>query len=217
VHTSGWRTIVGVVADVRMRDLDTTPPMQIYLPLWQNPTGSAALVVRATTSPQRVASAVRGLVRSLDPALAVADVHTMDELVSQAGAERRFQTLVLTAFGGIALFLSVVGLYALMAWSVQQRTAEIGIRMALGAQRSGVMWLVLTQGAALWLGGIALGFVCAWGVTRWMSSLLFEVQPGDPVTYLAVAALFCAVALAACYFPARRATLVDPAISLRYE
>ena len=217
VHTSGWRTIVGVVADVRMRDLNTTPPMQIYLPFWQNPTGSAAIVVRSTLPAQRIASAVRELVRSLDPALAVANVHTMDELVSQASAERRFQTLVLTAFGGIALFLSVVGLYALMAWSVHQRTAEIGIRMALGAQRAEVMWSVLKQGAALWLGGIMLGFVCAWGVTRWMSSLLFEVQPGDPATYLAVAALFCAVALAACYFPARRATLVDPAISLRYE
>jgi ABC-type antimicrobial peptide transport system permease subunit len=104
-----------------------------------------------------------------------------------------------------------------MAYSVQRRTAEIGIRMALGAQRSAVMGLVLRQGATLWLGGIALGFACAWSVTRWMRSLLFEVQPTDPLTFAAVATLFCAVAAAACYLPARRATQVDPMISLRYE
>ena len=217
IHTSGWRTIVGVVADVRMRELDTTPPMQIYLPLWQTPTGSVAVVVRGTLPPERTASALRGLLRNADAALAAADVRTMEQLVSEASAERRFQTLVLTVFGGISLFLSLLGLYALMAYSVQRRTAEIGIRMALGAQRSAVMGLVLRQGATLWLGGIALGFACAWSVTRWMRSLLFEVQPTDPVTFAGVAALFCAVAAIACYVPARRATRVDPVISLRYE
>jgi predicted permease len=217
VHTSGWRTIVGVVADVRMRELDATPPMQIYLPLWQMPTGAVAVVVRGTLPPDRAASALRGLLRNADAALAAADVRTMEQLVSEASAERRFQTLVLTVFGGISLFLSLIGLYALMAYSVQRRTAEIGIRMALGAQRSAVMSLVLRQGATLWLGGIALGFACAWGVTRWMRSLLFEVQPTDPLTFAGVATLFCAVAAIACYVPARRATRVDPAISLRYE
>jgi predicted permease len=218
VHTSGWRIIVGVVADVRMRELDSTPPMQIYLPLWQGwPTGSVAVVVRGTLPPDQTASALRGLLRNADPALAAADVRTMDQLVSEASAERRFQTLVLTVFGGISLFLSLLGLYALMAYSVQRRTAEIGIRMALGAQRSAVMGLVLRQAATLWLGGIALGFACAWSVTRWMRSLLFEVQPTDPLTFAGVATLFCAVAAIACYVPARRATQVDPAISLRYE
>jgi predicted permease len=217
VHTSGWRTIVGVVADVRMRDLDTTPPMQIYLPLWQNPTGSAAVVVRATLAPEQTTSVLRDLLRNADPALAVADVHTMEQLISEAAAERRFQTLVLTAFGGISLFLSLLGLYALMAYSVQKRTAEIGIRMALGAQRSAVMGLVLRQGTILWLSGIALGFACAWGVTRWIRSLLFEVQPTDPLTFAGVAILFCAVALIACYVPARHATRADPVIALRYE
>jgi predicted permease len=217
VHTSGWRTIVGVVADVRMRELDTTPPMQIYLPLWQMPTGSVAVVVRGTLPPDRAASALRGLLRNADAALAAADVRTMEQLVSEASAERRFQTLVLTVFGGISLFLSLLGLYALMAYSVQRRTAEIGIRMALGAQRSAVLGLVLRQGATLWLGGIASGFACAWSVTRWMRSLLFEVQPTDPLTFVAVATLFCAVAVIACYVPAQRATRVDPVISLRYE
>ena len=152
-----------------------------------------------------------------DAALAVADVRTMEQLVSEASAERRFQTLVLTVFGGISLFLSLLGLYALMAYSVQRRTVEIGIRMALGAQRSAVMGLVLRHGAAVWLGGISLGFACAWSVTRWMRSLLFEVQPTDPLTFAGVATLFCAVAAIACYGPARRATQVDPVISLRYE
>lgn len=217
VHTSGWRTIVGVVADVRMRELDTSPPMQIYLPLWQVSSASVGVVVRGALPPERTASALSGLVRNMDRAVAVADVHTMGQLVSDASAERRFQTLVLTVFGGISLFLSLLGLYALMAYSVQRRTAEIGIRMALGAQRNSVMGLVLRQGANLWLGGIGLGFVCAWIVTRWMRSLLFEVQPTDPLTFLGVATLFCVVAALACYVPARRATRVDPVISLRYE
>ncbi len=217
VRSSGWRTIVGVAADVRMRDLDTTPPMQFYSPLWQTPRGSVAVVVRDTLPPEQTASALRALVRNIDAALAVADVRTMEQLISEASAERRFQTLVLTVFGGISLFLSLLGLYALMAYSVQRRTAEIGIRMALGAQQSNVVWLVLRQSATLWLGGIALGLACAWSVTRWMRSLLFEVQPTDPLTFAGVATLFCAVAAIACYMPARRATRVDPAICLRYE
>jgi len=153
----------------------------------------------------------------MDAALAVADLRTMEQLVSEASAERRFQTLVLTAFGGISLFLSLLGLYALMAYSVQRRTAEIGVRMALGAQRSAVMGLVLRQGATLWLGGIALGLACAWSVTRWMRSLLFEVHPTDPLAFVGVAALYLAVAVVACYVPARRATRVDPVITLRCE
>ncbi len=217
VRASGWRTIVGVVADVRMRGLDTPPPMQIYSPFWQTPTGSAAIVVRGTLPAERSASTLRGLVRSMDAALAVADLRTMEQLVSEASAERRFQTLVLTAFGGISLFLSLLGLYALMAYSVQRRTAKIGVRMALGAQRSAVMGLVLRQGATLWLGGIALGLACAWSVTRWMRSLLFEVHPTDPLAFVGVAALYLAVAVVACYVPARRATRVDPVITLRCE
>jgi len=206
-----------VVGDVRMRELDTTPPMQFYLPLWQAPTLAAAVVMRAAIPPEAAASALRGLVRNMDPALAIAGVSTMDQLVSEASAERGFQTVLLTVFGGISLFLSLLGLYALMAYEVQQRTPEIGIRMALGAESRSIMGLILRQGMTLWLGGIALGFVCALGVTRWISSLLFEVQPTDPLTFVGVPILFCAVAAIACYVPARRATRVDPVISLRYE
>jgi len=217
VRANGWQAIVGVVADVRMRELDVTPPMQIYSPLWRTPRGAVSVVVRGALPAERIASAARGVVRNMDSALAVADVRSMEQLVSEASAERRFQTLVLTVFGGVSLFLSLLGLYALMAYTVQRRTAEIGIRMALGAQRSAVLGLVARQGAILWLGGITLGFACSWSVTGWMRSLLFEVQPTDLPTFVGVATLFCAVAAIAFYVPARRATRVDPVISLRYE
>jgi predicted permease len=217
VHTFGWRTIVGVAADVRMRALDATPPMQFYLPLWQIPAPAVSVVVRTAMPPDQTASELRGLLRKMDPALAVAGVQTMSQLVSEASAGRRFQTAVLTVFGGIALFLSLLGLYGLMAYSVQERTGEIGIRMALGAQSRSVAGLFLRQAMALWFAGIALGLVCALGVTRWIATLLFEVQPTDPLTYIGVAGLFCVVTAIACYIPTRRATRVNPAISLRYE
>jgi predicted permease len=217
LRASGWRSIVGVAADVRQRNLDTTPPMQVYLPLWQDSSGSADVVVRTSLPPERMASTLRALVRDLDPAIALPDARTVGQLVSEAAAERRFQTLVLTAFGGIALFLSMVGLYGFMAWAVQQRTAEIGIRMALGAQPGGVLRMVLKQGAGLWLGGTAVGLAGAWAATGWLNSLLFEIQPTDPPTFFAVALLFFIVAMIACYVPAHRATQVDPGISLRAE
>jgi len=214
---SPWWTIVGVVGDVRYWSLEATPLMQVYMPLWQTGGRSASVVVRTSLTTGRLASSMRALVRRLDPAVAVAAVQTMRQIVSGAAAERRFQTLLVTAFGGIALILSLVGLYAVMTYWVQQRTAEIGIRMALGAQRSNVMALVLKQGSSLALAGIALGVGCALGLTRWMTALLFEVRPGDALTLCSVAALFCAVALAACCVPAWRATRVDPLVSLRYE
>lgn len=212
-----WWTIAGVVSDVRYMGLETAPPMQFYAPLWQVGVNSVNVAVRTGLPADRMASAMRAVVRSLDPAIAAADVRTMSQLVSEATAERRFQTFLLTAFGAAALFLSLVGLYALIAYSVQQRTGEIGIRMALGAQRSTVMRMVLKQGTSLALIGSALGIVSALGVTRLMTSLLFEIKPTDATTFLSAAVLFCAVALAACYIPARRATKVDPMISLRYE
>jgi predicted permease len=213
---SSW-TIVGVVADVRQMNLDTTPPMQIYTPLWAGGVNSLSIVARTNVSADQLGADMRAIVRDLDRNVAVADVHTMNQLVSAAMAERRFQTALLTSFGGFALFLSLVGLYAMLAYSVRQRTAEIGVRMALGAQRSSVMRMVLREGLSLALAGLSLGMACAWILTRSMSSLLFEVKPLDATTFSAVPALFCAVTLAACYLPARRATRVDPMVALRYE
>jgi len=150
---SPWSAIVGVVSDVHYRGLDTTPPM------WQITVNSVDLMVRTSLPVDPMASSMRAVVRHLDPALVPGDIRTMDQLVSEATAERRFQTFLLTAFGGAALFLSLVGLYALMAYSVERRTAEFGIRTALGAQRGSVMRMVLKQGAALAFTGIAIGLV----------------------------------------------------------
>jgi predicted permease len=214
---AAWCTIVGVVGDVRYWKLEASPPMQIYTPLWGAAPGSASVVARTNLPPDNVASNIRAIVHGLDPSLVATDLRTMDQLISKASAERRFQTLLLTIFGGLALFLSLVGLYGLMAYSVQQRTAEIGIRMALGAQAGDVLRLVLKQGANLALAGIVLGVAGAWCLTRLMASLLFEVKPTDAPTFFGVAILFSAVALAACYVPARRATPLDPMVALRYE
>jgi putative ABC transport system permease protein len=216
-NSSSLWTIVGVVADVRQMNLDTTPPMEIYTPLWGAGVNSISVVARTNIAADQLAADMRAVVRDLDPTIAVADVRTMNELVSEATAERRFQTVLLTSFGGFALFLSLIGLYAMLAYSVRQRTAEIGIRLALGAQRSSIMRMVLTEGSKLAFVGLTMGIGCAWILTRSMSALLFEVKPLDPTTFFGVPVLFCAVALAACYLPARRATRVDPMVALRYE
>ncbi len=217
IRLNGWMTIVGVVADVRQYNLEAPPPSQVYTPLWQGGSRSADLLVRTQLPPGQIASQIRSVVRELDPAVAVADVQSMNQLLSRATADRRFQTLILTAFGGVALFLSLVGLYGLMACLVEQRTAEVGIRMALGAQPGSVLRLILKQGSQLAIGGILFGIAGAWVATRYLASLLFEVEPTDLPTFLLAALIFASVALAACYFPARRATRVDPIQALRSE
>ncbi len=212
-----WWTIIGVVADVRHASLEEQPQLQAYLPFWQASASAAAFVLRTSTDPTSFASAVQKELNTIDPALAVADIRTMDQLVSESTAMRRLQTFLLSVFATVALLLSLVGLYALLAYSVRQRTAEIGVRMALGARMRDVLWLVIGQGVSLALVGIALGLVSALGLTRLLASLLFEVQPTDAVTFLSVALVFCVVALVACCVPARRATRVDPMIALRHE
>lgn len=214
--SNAW-TIIGVVADVRNMDLESTPPMQIYTPLWQDGSNAVSIAARTSLSANQLASDMRAIVRALDPAVAVADVRTMNQLVSAAQAERRFQTTLLTVFAGIALFLSLVGLYGLMAYSVEQRTGEIGIRMALGAQRGNVMRLILKEGSTLALAGVAIGFACAIVVTRLITSLLYATKPSDPTTFFAVAGLFTVISVAACCIPALRATRVEPMTALRYE
>jgi predicted permease len=212
-----WWTIVGVVDDVRNESLEEQPRLQAYLPFWQSSVPAASLVLRTNTRPELIATAARKTLSALDPTLAVADVRSMDQLVSEATEERRFQTLLLCVFSGMALGLSLVGLYALLAYSVRQRTGEIGIRMALGAQKPDVMQLVIGQGTALAITGIALGLVSALTITRLLTSLLFEVKPTDPLTFVSVTVAFCLIVLAACFVPARRATNVDPMIALRHE
>jgi predicted permease len=212
-----WWTIVGVVDDVRNESLEERPRLQAYLPFWQSSVPTASVVLRTSMNAETIAAVVRRELSTLDSALAVGDIRTMDQLVSEATEERRFQTLLLSVFSGMALALSLVGLYALLAYSVRQRTAEIGIRMALGAQRRDVMQQVIGQGACLALNGITLGLLSAWMLTRVLTSLLFGVKPTDPVTFAGVALAFSLVVFTACYMPARRAMRVDPMVALRHE
>jgi putative ABC transport system permease protein len=210
-------TIVGVVDDIRHASLEEKPQPQAYLPFWQSSYTTASVVLRSNYNSEMIVADVRKIVSALDSSLAIGDIRTMDQLVSEATAERRFQTLLLSVFSGIALVLSLVGLYALVAYSVRQRTAEIGIRMALGAQRRDILRLVIRQGAALTFAGVPIGLLGSWALSRLLANLLFEVKPTDGTTFAVVAFVVCCVALAACYLPARRAMRVDPMVALRYE
>jgi putative ABC transport system permease protein len=210
-------TIVGIVPDVRQETLDKPPLMQIYSPFWQKDFDSASIIVRSAITPVSMADQIRSVLRAIDPALALASVRTMDDLVSTSKAGRRFQTSLLSVLAGIALFLSLLGLYALLAYSVKQRTAEIGVRMALGAQRSAVLRMILRQGLLLASAGIIIGLVASLALTRLLRGLLFEVAPNDSATLLGVTLLLLAVALTASVIPARRAMRVDPIVALRYE
>jgi putative ABC transport system permease protein len=154
---------------------------------------------------------------AIDPNQPVADIKTMERWASESVARPRFRTLLLGVFSAVALILSVVGIFGVMSYTVTQRTRELGIRMALGAQRRDVLKLVIGQGMILALVGVATGLAASFGLTRIMSSLLFEVSPTDPLTFGAIAMLLTLVALVACYLPARRATQVDPMIALRSE
>jgi putative ABC transport system permease protein len=159
----------------------------------------------------------RDAIRSVDPSLPIAKVSTLSTLVDDSMTQPRFSMLLLTAFGALALILASIGIYGVISYSVAQRTQEIGIRLALGAQPRNVFRMILGHGARLAGLGVLIGFLAAFGVTRLMTSLLFGIRPTDPLTLVAVPALLMAVALLACYLPARRATRVDPMVALRYE
>jgi predicted permease len=212
-----WWTIVGVVGDIRHASLEEKPQFQAYLPFWQAGDPTASVVLRTDYNPALIAPVVRKVVNGLDSSLAIGDVRTMGQLVAESTAGRRFQTLLLTAFSSVALLLSLVGLYALVAYSVRQRTAEIGIRMTLGAQRGNVLRLVLKEGSGLALAGVAVGLACSWALTRLMTNLLFGVRATDTSTFVGVGILFSAVTMAACYIPARRGMRFDPMVALRHE
>jgi putative ABC transport system permease protein len=211
------REIVGVVGDTRP-SLEAPAGAQMYIPYAQDATwNSMTLVVRTGGDPASLAAAARGVVQSLDKTLPVYNVKTMNEVFAASIARRRSSMLLISAFALVALLLALVGIYGVTAYHVTQRTHEIGVRMALGAQRRDVLGLILGQSLRLTLGGLAVGLVCALALTRLMSGLLYGVKPNDPVTFAAGAALLAAVATLACYVPARRATKVDPMIALRYE
>ncbi len=212
-----WFEIVGVVADVRSLELNSEPTPEIYTSYLQDPFAGMSYVVRSQVEPESLIPAMREAVRQIDKAQPVAEVRELEQIVSEAASQPRFNTLLLSIFASVALLLVAAGIYGVMSYSVTQRTHEIGVRMALGAQTRDVIKLIVGQGIRLTLVGLAFGLVCAFALTRVMATLLYGVKPTDPSTFASGALLLTVVALLACYLPARRATKVDPLVALRYE
>jgi putative ABC transport system permease protein len=209
--------IVGVVGDVKTNGLDAAVGPMIYWPYYQFGQIFNVMVVRTDGDPIRMVSAVKSGIWSVDKNQPVSRIQTMDQILSDSVARRRLYVVLLGVFAGVALLLAATGIYGVVSYSVSQRTREIGIRVALGAERVDVVRLVIAQAAKLALAGEVIGILVALGLTRLMSSLLFGVSAADPLTFASVVIVLTAVALAACYVPARRATRVDPMVALRYE
>jgi putative ABC transport system permease protein len=211
------REIVGVVGDVRDVALTRKPGPMMYVPFAQAPLYGGEVVVRSSLSASSVAASIRQAVHSIDKDLPVTDVESFADVLGTSVTQERFRTLLLSSFSGIALILAAVGIFGVISYSASQRTHEIGIRLALGAQQRDVLRLILAQGATLALLGLGAGAVAALLLTRLMASLLYGVSATDPLTFAAVAIVLLGVAVIACYIPARRAMRVDPMVALRYE
>lgn len=218
-----WLTIVGVIGDIRETSIEATPPAQIYTPLWQQDSDeeptviSAYLAVRSSLPEDSIVHQIRAAIRNLDPNLAIAEVSTMNDRVSQAVARRRFQTTLLTLFSGIATLLAVVGIYGVLTYSVKRRTAEIGIRMALGSSRIRVAGLILREGLGLTVTGALIGLAATLLSTKLLAGFLYGVSQIDPLTFLLVPVLLILVALAASLIPSWKASRIAPMTALRHE
>jgi putative ABC transport system permease protein len=216
-----WITVVGVVGDAALQSLADPRFSQVYVPHGQGtgggPAGNMELVLRTASDPLTLATAVRTQVHEIDKDQSVADLRTLDQVLDVSLAQPRMNTLLLGGFAALALVLAIVGLYGVMAYSVAQRTREIGIRMALGADGGVMLRMIVKQGMILALAGVAIGLAGALGLTRFMASLLYGVRPTDPRTFLAVSLMLLSVAALAAYIPTRRATKIDPMVALREE
>ena len=212
-----WLSVVGIVGSTKQYGLDTQPRTEFYRCYRQQPVYWTTLVVRAAANPLTLVEPVRKAILSLDKEQPIYNMRTMDQVLAESVAPRRITVLVLGSFAALSLLLATVGVYGVMSYSVTQRTHEIGVRMAMGAEQGHVLKLVVGEGLVLALVGVSLGSAAAFGLTRLMSRLLFAVRPSDPLTFLAVSLALLAVALLASYIPARRATKVDPMVALRYE
>jgi putative ABC transport system permease protein len=211
------REIVGVVGNVKHEQLKDDFQPEMYIPAWNLPAQSMTLIIRANGTPESLINGMRQAVQSIDPDQPIRRVQTLQSAIAKTVAPLRFVTVLIAMFAGLALTLATIGIYGVMSYAVTQRTQEIGIRMALGAQHHDVLKLVLGHGMILTLVGIGLGLACGLILTRVMASLLFEVRPTDATTFAVVSITEAIIAMLACYIPARRATRVDPLVALRYE
>jgi len=216
-NTDVAREVVGIVGDVRDAALSRKPEPMMYVPFAQAPLYGGEVVVRSSLSAASVAAGIREAVRSMDKNLPVTDIESLNDAVGQSISQERFRTFLLGSFSAIALVLAAVGIFGVMSHSASQRTHEIGIRVALGAERRDVLRLILGQGTKLALLGLGVGLVAAFLLTRLMSSLLYRISATDPATFASVTIILLSVALTACYIPARRAMRVDPMVALRHE
>ena len=217
VDDKGWRVIIGVVGDVKQESLEAADFPDVYLPYTQKPDARAIFVLKTASTPTALAAALRAQVAGVDPGQPVAWVRAMDDVAASSVRGRRLSTTVVAVFAGLALFLSAVGIYGVLSYSVAQRSHEIGVRMALGARHRDVLRMIIRHGMQLTSLGITVGLVCALALARFMSSLLFGVGAGDPLTFIGIPLLLASVALMASWIPARRATRVDPMVALRDE
>jgi putative ABC transport system permease protein len=212
-----WFTVVGIVADMRRQNLEQDPVAQLFEPLAQNPSRLATLLVRTSIDPLSLAGPMREAVGRIDGRVPLYGVATLETRLAGFQADRRFQTTLLIAFSLVALVLGAIGVYGVMQYSIVARTREIGVRLAVGAQRGDIFTMIAGEGLRLSLAGLIIGLVGALWLGHVGSSLLFGVTANDPATYMVVSILLTAVAAAACYVPARRAARVDPLVALRYE
>jgi putative ABC transport system permease protein len=210
--------VIGVVGRVKMESLNqNSDRVQGYYAYEQAPQGGMTVIIKGASDPNQLISSVRAAVKEIDPDQPIYSPKTMYEIRAESVAGERLNLTLLSLFGGLALVLAIVGIYGVMSYSVTQRTHEIGIRMAIGARPRDVFTMILGHGMKLAIIGVVIGLAAAFGLTRLMASMLFGVAPTDATTFGAIAALLIGVALLACYLPGRRATKVEPTISLRYE
>jgi putative ABC transport system permease protein len=215
-----WVTIVGIAGDIRQMGVDEPVKAEMYFPYQQGQEPFYTprdLTIRTSVDPFSLVAAVRNEIHQVDPEQPISNIRTMGQMLGEETASRSLGMTLLTIFAGLALLLATVGIYGVLAYFVVQHTQEIGVRMALGAQRGNILGLVLKKGMTLTLLGVGIGLVIAFALTRLMASLLYEVSAADPITYVAISLLLTAVAFFACYLPARRATKVDPMVALTYE
>jgi putative ABC transport system permease protein len=212
-----WVTVVGVVGDVKQEGLGEEFPHQVYLPLSQNLPLAFNFLIRTGGNPMSIAREATAVIHSIDPRQPVAFVKTMEDVRSENIAAPRLVTLLLALFAALALTISVAGIVALVAFTVTQRTRELGIRLALGAAKGSVLWMVVRQGVVLVLVGLLAGAAAALALTRFIGSWLYGVTATDPVTFLLISLVFASTAVVAAYVPARRAARVDPMTALRSE